>query len=127
MNIHRKGSTQIMRKHPPRHEKRRHLLFYLRVYEVGSQDVLGYLVDVSDDGLMLMSDREIETDCEYSLRVHLLDPVDGQQDLHLDARCLWCKRSVNRDIYDAGFHIEKIDPKVLSTIQEVIERLGFQD
>ncbi len=116
-----------MRKHPPRHEKRRHLLFYLRVYEVGSEDVLGYLVDVSDDGLMLMSDKEIETDREYSLRVHLLDPVDGKQDLHLEARCLWCKHSVNTDIFDAGFHVEKVEPDVLDTIRHVIDELGFQD
>lgn len=42
-------------KHSPRHSQRLYLSYYLRIYR--GDEFLGFLMDVSDDGVMIM--REI--------------------------------------------------------------------
>ncbi len=112
---------------PHRKYHRRHLIFYLRAYEKGSDEVLGYLVDISEDGLMLMSNKPIETNKVYDLRVKLVSPVAGKSEIHFTAKCLWCKHTVNEDIFDAGFQYESIEPRAKKVIEDVIEEIGLQD
>ncbi len=39
--------------------KRRHLIYYLRVWNNKEDKVLGHVVDITTEGLMLISEQEI--------------------------------------------------------------------
>lgn len=53
----------------PRENQRVYLTFYLRIFE--GEKFIGYMIDISNDGLMVMSDMPLEENKKYSLRMKL--------------------------------------------------------
>ena len=51
--------------------ERRHLVFYLRIFDGMGSRVLGHLVDVSTRGAMLVCDAPIQLNQEFRLRMRL--------------------------------------------------------
>ena len=41
--------------------KRRHLIYYLRVFDAESGDVLGHIIDIHTEGFLLISEHPIPT------------------------------------------------------------------
>ena len=66
-----------------KHERkapRRHLIYYLRVYDRASGQQLGHLVDLTTEGVMLVSEEKLEKGV-HSLRMDL--PAMGSRLLRL--------------------------------------------
>jgi len=98
---------------------RRHLIYYLRVYDAKNGDLLGNLVDISTRGIMLVSDGTIQLEKMYLLRMVLPDTIEGSKEVEFEALSRWCKNDVNPDFFDTGF--ELIDPS--SSFLEVVDKL----
>ena len=98
---------------------RRHLIYYLRVYNAKTGELLGSLVDISTKGIMLVSDDTIPAGQHYHLKMVLPDSVDGSKNVEFEALSKWCKNDVNPDFFDTGF--ELIDPS--SNFLEVVDKL----
>jgi len=61
-----------------RKTKRRYLLYYGRVYDETAQKQLGYLVDITERGFMLLSDEQIPAGQTLHLKLELtLDIAKG--------------------------------------------------
>ena len=48
-----------------RRQQRWQLIYYLSVRDAESQELIGHVVDISTDGIMLISEKCIAPDCEY--------------------------------------------------------------
>jgi hypothetical protein len=107
--------------------QRRHLVFYLRVFERDTDNLLGSLVDITSEGIMIMSESSIETDKVFHLRMHLGKEMGVDRYLDFDALSIWCKNDVNPDFYDTGFRLLNISYEEFGEIEDIIERLGFKD
>ena len=107
--------------------KRRHLIYYLRVYNGKSKNPFGFMVDIHFKGLMLISDESIKTKKHFDLKMEL--PQETGDKLHVEfaATSLWCKKSVNADFYESGFSLDKIDEESLASIDNIIRYFGFRD
>ena len=64
---------------------RRHLVFYLRVFEDSTGKILGHLADISTNGIMLVSEKKIPVDRDYRLRIRLPKEVSGREELTFSA------------------------------------------
>jgi hypothetical protein len=51
--------------------KRRHLIYYLRVFDRSSGKLVGHLVDVTTQGMMLISEAPLPDEAEFELRMDL--------------------------------------------------------
>ena len=89
--------------------ERRHLVFYLRVFDKDSGRILGHLTDISTAGLMLVSEREIEIDTVFTTRLILPKEVSGRTELQLKIRCVWCRPDPLPEFHIAGFQFVEID------------------
>ncbi|PCJ35305.1 MAG: pilus assembly protein PilZ [Moraxellaceae bacterium] len=98
---------------------RRHLIYYLRVFNGKTGELLGNLVDISTCGIMLVSDNAIALEKSYVLKMVLPETVEGSKEVEFEAFSRWCKNDVNPDFYDTGF--ELIDPT--SSFLEVVDKL----
>jgi hypothetical protein len=107
--------------------KRRHLIYYLSVIDTDTEKPLGFLVDITTRGIMLMSESPIEADKKYHLKLLLKTDLSKREYLNFDAECKWCKQSINSDFYDAGLELIDVDPDDFKEIEETIEALGFND
>ena len=67
--------------------ERRRLVFYLRLFDLESKDILGHLTDISTAGLMLVSVCPIKKDAVYDVRLILPKEVAGRTELQLKIKC----------------------------------------
>ncbi len=102
---------------------RHHLIYYLRVFDGISSRVVGHIVDISPQGLMLITDEPVTVQEDYRLRMRF--PGSDQEELIFDAVCRWCRQDDNPDFYIAGFHIQDIPANAAHFFQGLIAEFGM--
>jgi len=106
---------------------RRHLVFYLRIFDGMSSRVLGHLMDISPSGLMLLSDEPIAVDEEYRLRMRLPKEISDENEILFGAVSRWCRQDDNPDFYVTGFQIQEMDGNTKESVKHLITEFGFLD
>lgn len=107
--------------------KRRHLIYYLRVFDATSGELIGHLVDVTQEGIMLISETAIESNKIFQMRMDLPTEYWGTKHLDFEAKSLWSAHDINPDFYNSGFELHNVDWKVIDTVQRLINQYGFRD
>ena len=107
--------------------KRRHLIYYLRVYDTATNLLLGHVVDVTTEGLMLISEEQIIAGTIYNLKMVLPEDILQKPEIMFQVKSLWCKKDINPDFYATGLNIMKIDENDLDIIDTLIRKFGFND
>ena len=105
--------------------KRRHLIYYLTVLERDTDVVVGYLVDITTKGIMIMSDNKVEPGTTLHLKILLQTEMSDKEYLHFDARSKWCEKSPSGNSYDSGLELLNVKPESFRDIEKIIEELGF--
>jgi len=107
--------------------KRRHLIFYLRVFDMQNDQLMGYLIDLTPDGILLMTEEKIEIGKFFRLRMDLPSEYSDIQEIEFEAESVWGSRDVNPDFQDIGFRLHNISVEERQIIEDLIEDLGFED
>lgn len=107
-----------MRKHP-----RFDLKQPLRVIDNLSGEDMGMLVNVSQEGMMLLGDKTIVNDGVYQIHIPLKSEAEKDLSLSMGVECLWS----NSDDADgknwSGFRIIDISAHEQSMLNHMIEQL----
>lgn len=83
--------------------ERHQLPYFLRVFNRFTDKPIGYLGNVSEEGLMLISPLPLLVGATFELRLKI-PGRDGQlHQIDLTARCQWCNEDVTPNTYDSGF------------------------
>jgi len=117
-------------KNERREKKRRELLLFLPMYEQNNPNALGYLADISTDGLLLFSQVPLELGREFALEIRIqdlrqalvYDDTDTAHDvIHFAARSRWI--GIDPGLYRTGFMMTTLSPQAAADIQRVIANL----
>ena len=84
-----------------------------KVFERKKGTVLGTLVDISINGIMIVSKIPITEKKVQQLRMEFMQIIE------FDARCVWF-RDVGDDYFICGFEFNKIEPEDIDTIKKTI-------
>ncbi len=106
--------------------KRRHLIYYLEVLEQGTDISIGFVVDVTQNGILVMSSMPLAVGRIFHLKMLVDEDRNDKSFLHFEARSKWCNKSPNSDFYDTGFELINLDASAFNKISEIIEELGFK-
>lgn len=106
--------------------ERMHLVFYLRVFDGMSNRVVGHIVNISQQGMMLICDEPVSVDQKYRLRMRLPTEIADKDELIFSATSRWCKQDENPHFYIAGFEIHKITTEVSKYIDQLLKKFSFQ-
>ena len=107
--------------------KRRHIVFYSRVFDRNTGVLLGHLMDITVEGLMLITDSPLEAGEQYHLRMDLPEDAKAKPYLSFDATCLWNRPDINQAFYNAGFKVHNMTPEDTNLIETMIDEYGFRD
>lgn len=110
-----------------RRHKRRHLIYYLEVFDDATDRLIGHVVDMTVKGIMLMSEEPFELNSTLRLRIDLPAETRGKTQLKFDATSLWTRKDVNPDYHCTGFELHDVSLDDLNTIKRVIARFKFKD
>ena len=109
-----------------RQRRRWELVFYLRILDEADGSLLGHVIDISEDGLMLLSETAIELNKDFSLGLEM--PAAGEntrQKISFRAHSLWQSSDANPDLLDTGFQLINPDKNSIGAIKELINELQF--
>ncbi len=107
--------------------KRRHLIYYLRVFDCEKGQPLGHVVNLTVQGMMVISDQPVERDHRYRLCMHLPHDLGDVDTIDFDATSVWIRHDVNPEFYNSGFKFESIQEKDRDILRDLIDRFGLED
>jgi hypothetical protein len=107
--------------------KRRHLIYYLRVFNRLNNELLGHLVDLTSEGIMIIGERLLPAEMDYQLHMTLPEEIMGKNKVDFDAHAIWSRKDVDPSFFGTGFRMIHIDPDDVALIQKLIEDFGFLD
>ena len=88
-----------------RKEARTHLIYYLRVFEPGTNALFGHVVDISPNGMLITSDKPMNKDSQYVLEIEDASSLDDTSTVDVQVECRWCQGDGSNELYDAGFRL----------------------
>jgi hypothetical protein len=107
--------------------KRRHLIYYLRVFDAKTEQLIGHLVDITTEGVMLISESPKVTGVDYDLRMVLPTEIVGKKEINFSAQSIWCRKDINPDFYATGFRLIDMEQEDRHTVEWLIDQFGFRD
>ena len=81
----------------------------------------GELINITIEGLMAMTEREIPTQSIYQLSIKRPVELRGSDTVELGADCLWCRKDENFHRFWAGFQIIDASDNAVKQIEDLIE------
>lgn len=78
-------------------------IFRIKVSKRPEDRLIGYVGDVSDNGLRLLSDTLIEVDSTLALRLRMRDKEGEMRQVDIEALCLWSRENTRTGHFEAGF------------------------
>ncbi len=124
---YRNSQSADPRPHERRAILRRHLIYYLRVWDQDSGKLLGHVVDLTTDGLMLISEQPIAVGEVMDLEIRWQTPEGEPLTIRFKAQSRWSSNDANPDFFDTGFKLLDGSEEVLNPIREVIRKYSFQE
>ena len=101
---------------------RRHLKSYLQVLDSNTKNIVGHLVNINQNGAMMISENPISDDTSLRLRLVLPEKFEGNDSIDIRSRSVWCQQDrYNPDLYASGFKIERINQTDETFIDRFIE------
>jgi len=79
------------------------------VYDAHSNELLGWMVDISTGGFKMVTSSEMEEGKEYSLNIVLPERNNLKKSVEVKASVCWCAKDINPDSITSGFHLVQID------------------
>jgi hypothetical protein len=106
--------------------KRNQLICFTNVHDRSTGSQIGHLINISPEGLMLMSEKPLEIDRPYSLSIQLTNPPGPLEFLSVETICRWCKIEQHASFYDAGFEFLHLDENDRHMIVTIISTMCFK-
>jgi hypothetical protein len=110
-----------------RKTKRRHLLYYGRVYDETAQKLLGYLVDITESGFMLLGDEPFPVGETRRFKLEITEDVGKRPYINFSAKSIWCEPDIDPSHSNTGFEITEIKPGDKELVLAIVEKYGFRD
>lgn len=115
------GAAMLKDRRIERHE----LQYFLQVFNRYTDRTMGCLGNVSEDGLMLISDLPMLVGGRFDLRLKVPSGNDGFRMVDVSATCQWCHEDVTPGCYDSGFHIQEAAPEYFELMHSLQHYFSF--
>lgn len=102
-----------------------HLIHYLRLFDRKTGNLIGNLVDLTSEGLQLISETPIDPGTVLHIRMEFPEEVDGERELHLNAEAVWCDHQLDPDLFSVGCKLIPVTPTKVTIIRDLIS--NYQD
>lgn len=81
-------------------------MFRIRVHDTASGELIGYVADLSENGLKLRCDLLLEADSVLDLRLRMRGREDRMHVADVKVRCVWARENAQTGQFEAGLKLE---------------------
>jgi PilZ domain len=108
-----------------RQYERNDLRFFARVYNRKLGRLIGYLVNITPMGVMVVSEKPIDPGASVGLRIELPESIADTPHLDLDAKCVWSRMDSESTFFELGFKLREIRDDQAHSIEQIVNRYGL--
>lgn len=112
-----------MKKH--RRRPRKNTPHLVNVLDVETGRSLGRVVDITADGMMLVSKYQMELGHRIAVRIILPVMVQARTDVQVEAEAVWCKQDSNPDFYKVGFRFVNLAGEDGFLLEDVMQKFNL--
>ncbi|MBC3256380.1 PilZ domain-containing protein [Pseudomonas paralactis] len=105
--------------------ERHQLPYFLQVFNRITDKPIGFLGNVSEDGLMLISQLPMMIDVDFELCLKIPAAQGEFYMIDLTATCLWSREDVNPQHYDSGFRVQQPPEEYGQLISALLQYFSF--
>ncbi|GAA5315709.1 MAG: hypothetical protein AseanaTS_09140 [Candidatus Pelagadaptatus aseana] len=109
-----------------RHLHRYELTCPVEVFDLNSGALLGSLVNIHEEGLLIVGTDAIAEDHVYQLVLRLPDTVKNIGEIRLGVDCLWVGDAQDATMRWSGCQIIDLSAEARDQIRQLIEQVGRQ-
>jgi len=109
-----------------RKSRRWHPIYYLRVLDKKTNKLVGRVVDISNDGICLITRKPLKTNKKFQFKMRLPRGTRGAREFVFDASSIWCDKDINPDYFSTGFQMKNMSQRGRQIIEYLIEDAAFQ-
>lgn len=106
--------------------QRHQLPLYLQVFNRVTGRPLGYIVNISSQGMMLVSQAQLMTHAVFQLSIHVPDKTSLKK-IEFEALSLWSRSDVTPGYYDTGFSFIKTPDELILLVNALKDYFTFRD
>ena len=108
--------------------RRWHVVYYLRIFDHETESQLGHVVDLTTEGLKVVSEWPIPTPKRYNLWMELPRADGDTQQVHLEAESLWTRRDEsNGRFHNTGFCLASASSETTRAIRALVDQLKLDE
>jgi hypothetical protein len=107
--------------------KRRNLVYNLEVFDTDTGEPIGRMVDITPEGLMLISHRSIKVDIVLHCELELPSEILGSKRVSFSAQTRWCRHDINPELFDTGMQFLDIASTDIESVIGLIVDYSFPD
>jgi hypothetical protein len=107
-----------------RKENRRYLTYFSRVIDRETGHTLGYLVDLTTGGALLVGNLPLKTNTIFQLRIDLPEGIFDKEQLDVKARAVWNQPDSDPEFYRTGLQLVDIQPLDLLILERLLTNFG---
>lgn len=106
--------------------ERHELKYFLSVYNRKTSKLVGYIVNISHEGMRLVSSIPLLTHSVFQFQIKLPKEIQGEKVINFDALSCWCRPDVSPDCFDTGFRLVNTPDELSVLIEELIGYFSFK-
>jgi hypothetical protein len=107
--------------------ERRNLIYYLQVVDRNSGELIGRLVDITVQGMMLVSEQALPTNQLFQLRMMLPSGATIEPYIDFEAQSVWCQHDLNPTFFNTGFKLLDVTPDIVTIVDDLVTDYGFPE
>jgi hypothetical protein len=108
---------------------RKKLMAITPVYDTNPAALLGYLVNLSLLGGMVIGEKTVEIDKDKLLKIEFPGDLPDVSSAHvtIPAHVTWCRQDASLKFFTTGFEFKQVTPEHAALFQAIIERYQFPE
>lgn len=112
-----------------RKEDRRHLIYYLKIEDKDSGELVGRVVDITRDGVLVIGKERLEENKEIHVKIELGSELFQTMNGHLNVTLIprWSKQDINPNYFVNGCSFENHNDSDRMLVSKLIDFIGFRE
>jgi len=111
-----------------RKESRKKLMAFTPVYELLHKTLLGYVGDLTPQGVMVIGEKAVEAGKQLTLGIDFPEslPEMPARRISISARAAWCRNDDSPHYFNIGFEFIDVSLENAKIIDAILERYQFR-
>jgi hypothetical protein len=104
---------------------RKYLTYFSRVVDQNTGLMIGYLVDLSEDGAQLVGSFPIKIHDVFQLRIDLPENFSSEEFLDIEAEAMWSQPDSDPEFYRTGMRLVNFPEANKDILQRLLSNYSF--